>query len=74
MSIPTAARKHIQVTTILLFLAITAVAFRFVAHRRARTEPGIDDWTLLAALAFVFAIYVEGLVCKSRTSSFMWRK
>lgn len=61
---PAAATKHIAITSILLALATTAVAFRFLTHRRVGTKPGIDDWTLLAALALVFAIYVEGLVCK----------
>ncbi|KAL8764111.1 MAG: hypothetical protein Q9184_000253 [Pyrenodesmia sp. 2 TL-2023] len=62
MSMPTAASKHIGITSILLALAIITVAFRFLAHRRTRTEPGIDDWTLCVALALVFGIYVEGLI------------
>lgn len=66
MSIAAGARKHIEVTTILLVLAITSVVFRFIAHRRARITPGLDDWTLLVALALVCTLYVEGLVCESQ--------
>lgn len=64
MSIPPEARKHVEITTTLLLLAIITVYLRFIARRRERVALGPDDWTLLAALALVFAIYVEGLVCE----------
>lgn len=63
MTIAAGGRRHIQITSILFAVAIITVLFRFVSHRRARTSPRADDWTLLAAVAFVFAVYVEGLVC-----------
>ncbi|KAL8957986.1 MAG: hypothetical protein Q9193_004867, partial [Seirophora villosa] len=62
MTIAAGGQRHIQITSILFAVAIITVLFRFVSHRRARTSPRADDWTLLAAVAFVFAVYVEGLV------------
>lgn len=68
MPITVTAQKHIEITSVLLAVAITSVALRFVAHRRARTELRIDDWTLLIALALVSAMYAEGIVCESFSS------
>lgn len=63
MSIASGGQKHIKITSSLFALAIATVLLRFLARRRAKLHLGIDDWTLLTALALVLCIYIEGLVC-----------
>ncbi|KAL8805633.1 MAG: hypothetical protein Q9200_005356 [Gallowayella weberi] len=67
MSIAPAGWGHIKVTSGLFGIAIVTVILRFIARRRARLDFGADDWTLLVALALVFLVYVEGLICKHWT-------
>ena len=56
---------HVKTTTVLLLLALFTVCLRFIARRRERALLGPDDWTLLAAVICVLAMYIEGLVCES---------
>ncbi|KAL8933472.1 MAG: hypothetical protein Q9216_006349 [Gyalolechia sp. 2 TL-2023] len=62
MSFASGGRIHIEVTSSLLALTIITVLFRLLARRRAKLHIGIDDWTLLVALALVFSTYIVGLV------------
>lgn len=72
MSIAPRGVQHIQITSVLLFLAIVTTYLRFIARRRARLEFRADDWTLLVAVIVVFAIYIEGLVCKGCLPAYVW--